>query len=311
MPSTTNKIYEVPTHGTQVDTWDVPLNSNFNIIDKNFGGVLSKALTNVPVTLSASEQQNGIIRFTGTLTGNVAVTFSALGSYFMIDNRTTGAFTVTLTTGAGEVIGVPQGEATQVFVDGSNVRFVSLDRIGAYWDYAGSSVPTWVTSCTVPPYLICDGTAFSAVTYPYLNTVLGGTTLPDLRGRSRAYLNGGTSRLTTAGSGVDGDTRFAAGGAQNFTIAQANLPSVNFTVSGITLSDPGHAHSFPTNGTIARGGSDKCADSTIQTGSDNTTTNTTGITIANQGQAASGGSSTALGNVQPTCIGGITMIRAA
>lgn len=312
MPSTTNKIYEVPTHGTQVDTWDVPLNSNFSIIDKNFGGVLTKGLTNVPVTLSASEQQNGIIRFTGTLTGNVAVTFSALGSYFTIDNRTTGAFTVTLTTGGGELIGVPQGEATQVFVDGSNVRFVSLGRIGEYLDYAVSSAPTWITACTVPPYLTCDGSSFSAVTYPYLNTLLGGTTLPDLRGRSRAYLNGGTGRLTSAGGGVDGDTRFAAGGTQTVTVAQANLPNVNFTHSGTVLNDPQHLHSIPSMAqfTSATSGGGAAVIYGVS-GSYNTSLASTGITVSSQGTAASGGSGTALANVAPTCIGGITMIRAA
>lgn len=313
-PTTTNKIYAIPTHGTDVDTWDAPLNSNFSILDKNFGGVLTKSLTNVNVTLTASEQQNGIIRFTGTLTGNVVITFSQLGAYFMIDNRTVGAFYVQLTTAAGgaESIAVPQGEATYVMVDGTNVKFVGLDRPGTYWDYAGSAVPAWVGACTVPPYLICDGTTYSAVTYPHLNAILGTTTLPDLRGRVRAYLNGGTSRITTAGSGIDGDTRLSAGGAQSITLAQANLPNV--TLTGTTDSGGvDHTHGYLDNHTsfsgggsngFQVGGADFARTTDAASAYLHTHTFTTSSINGNTTQ-------TVVNKMPPATIGGITMIRAA
>lgn len=41
----------------------------------------------------------------------------------------------------------------------------------------------WFTNTPPPGYLICNGGSFSAVTYPLLAAVLGGTTLPDLRRR--------------------------------------------------------------------------------------------------------------------------------
>lgn len=313
-PTTTNKIYAIPTHGTDIDTWDVPLNSNFTILDKNFGGVLTKSLSNVNVVLTASEQQNGIIRFSGVLSSSVIITFSQLGSYFMIDNRTTGNFFVVLTTGLGgaaENIAVPQGEATYVMIDGTNVRFVGLDRPGTYWDYAGSAVPNWVTACTIPPYLNCDGSAFSAVTYPYLSGILGTTTLPDFRGRARAYLNGGTSRITTAGSGIDGDTRFSSGGAQTVTMIPGNLPAVDFNVD-IAAGQGPHLHGLQNGLNVLHTG-----------GSGNlTTTNADGLLVVDitvdvatlpsmVGVAHSGGSSTPINKMPPATIGGITMIRAA
>lgn len=315
-PTTSNKIYAIPTHGTDVDTWDAPLNSNFSILDKNFGGVLTKSLTNVNVNLTPAEQQNGIIRFTGVLTGNVIITFSALGSYFMIDNRTTGNFYVLLTTafGGAENIAIPQGEVTYVMIDGTNVKFVGLDRPGTYWDYAGAAVPNWVGVCTVPPYLLCDGSTFSAVTYPYLNSILGSTTLPDLRGRARAYLDGGTGRITTAGSGIDGATRFSAGGAQNVVVAQANLPVVDFTVSvagSVTMNPTMYTRSLvasPGTTPVFTDAANSLALSAFNTDVQNSGTP---YPFTAAGTAPSGGSGTALTNMPPVTIGGITMIRAA
>lgn len=51
----------------------------------------------------------------------------------------------------------------------------SVVPVGAILPYAGSSAPAG--------YLLCDGSSFSGATYPRLQTVLGGTVLPDLRKR--------------------------------------------------------------------------------------------------------------------------------
>lgn len=74
------------------------------------------------------------------------------------------------------------------------------------------------------------------------------------------------------------------------TIAQANLPSLSFNNSGITLNDPGHPHAngySPVAGAQAGAG----AFTSIAV---NTSTEFTGITISSQGVAASGGSGTAI-----------------
>jgi hypothetical protein len=47
----------------------------------------------------------------------------------------------------------------------------------------GSSVPSWISECTVPPYLVCDGTAFSSAIYPSLAAIIG--PLPDARAISK------------------------------------------------------------------------------------------------------------------------------
>jgi hypothetical protein len=246
MTTTSNIKLSTPAHGANVDSWDAdPINNNSGILDAFSARVTTKSLTNVNVTLSATEAQAAIMRFTGTLTGNVAINVGAIIKAWTVENNCLGAFVVTITGGSGNVVGLPPG-SSQIYWDGSNAGFVNLGRIGEYWDYAGAAVPAWVTACTVPPYLACDGGTFSAVTYPLLNVILGGTTLPDSRGRTRFALNGGTGRLTTTG-GIDGNTRFAGGGdGDGLIIAQGHLPNVTLlTTIGANQGTHSHPYTSP------------------------------------------------------------------
>jgi hypothetical protein len=300
MGFTANKNLEQVARGADVGTWDTPTNSNWGIVDNSLGGVATIPLTNAPVVLSPSQYQCAFITFTGALTGNVTITMPAVGSFYTIQNLTsnTSAFQVTLTTGGGQYIGAPWGEPCDIFTDGTNVKFRSLaHHVGDYWDFGGSSVPAWVSACSIPPYLNCDGTSFSSATYPILTTIFKGVpTLPDSKGRARFTLNQGTGRITTTG-GLDGDTLLAGGGSQTTTLSSQHLPNVNFNIT-----DPGHTHTqIGANVLSGTGFGAGAADgSTTLTGSA-----VTGITVN------SGGSGLGVPTINPGYIGGITMIRAA
>lgn len=303
---TPNIQLEEPARGDQVGTWDTPVNSNMTVVDKTIGAFTVVSLNNAPVVLNAAQFQSRTITFNSTLTGNVAITFpSSFIKDYLIFNNCTGssAFVVTLTTtsAGSNTIGVPPGEAVNVFNYGTSGGpfFHNLARIGTYWDYGGSSVPAWVSACSNPPYLSCDGSVFSAVTYPQLAIILGGTTLPDTRGRSRFNLNAGTARVTAGISGVDGNTRFASGG--NELSQQHN--------HGIT--DPGHGHPGSLgrlSGTATTGSNLGALFGGINTGVSDIQPLTiaaavTGISINNFGSGLAQ-------NMPPAYIGGITMIRA-
>lgn len=310
-PTTTNKGYAIPTHGSDVDTWDAPLNSNFSILDNNLGAISSVGLTNANVTLIAAQYQCGVIRFTGTLTGNVTITLPQVGSLYTIENQCSGAFTITLQTGAvgGQVIGAPRGEAFDIFTDGTHVKYRNMGRTGKMEFWHASALPAWVTVCTVQPYLVTDGTAFNTTTYAALNAWLGSGTLPDFRGYIPAPLDPAGSRITTAGSGIDGATLDASGGAQNVTVLQANLPVVNFTNSGITLLDGTTFSLGYTYGNFAAGGTTAIAVLQENTGSIVTVHKTGSISLSAQGVAASGGSATAVNKMPPTKMAGIFVIK--
>jgi len=302
--STSNRGYIIQTSGENAGTWglDPGLNGSFQAIDTNLGGVTTVTLSSSNVTLSSTQYANGTIILSGTLTANVLVVFPAIQAWFTVFNQTTGLFTATLASqGATEAIAIEQGAIADILINGTQVKFRNLPPVGTYLDVIDSSVPAWITACTIPPYLICDGSTFSAVTYPYLNTKLGGTTLPDLRGRSRFYLNGGTGRITTAVSGIDGDTRLSAGGNQNLhQHSHAN-----------SLNDPGHTHTQNIfYYTSVQGGTGAAGVVNVSLAGSTTTftsnSATTGISITN---ATSGAGSSQ--NMPPAQISGITLIRSA
>jgi hypothetical protein len=314
MPSTftTAKHMELVGRGDQVGVWDTPENSNWSIVDSALGAIATISLNNTPIILNAAQFQCYQITLNSTLTGNVAITFpSTFTGPYVIDNICTGssAFTVTLqtTVAGGQVIGCPFGESFDIINDGTNIKFRNFGRVGGYWDYAGSSVPAWVTACTVPPYLNCDGTAFSSAIYPRLFVTLGGNILPDSFGRARLALDQGANRITSSNSGFSGNTLLAAGGNELIALSSATLPAVAPAGSVTITSLSAHTRSI-----------------TGVTGSVPTITNpandTTGVQDLFASAIATAGSGTFTGtpigggaghqNVQPSYIGGITIIRA-
>jgi microcystin-dependent protein len=195
---------------------------------------------------------------------------------------------------------MPPGEITDIQVNGGTVKFRNLGRVGSYLDLATAAVPQWIANCTIPPYLLCDGSSFSAATYPQLTAMIGTNITPDLRGRSRAMLNLGTGRITGAGTGIDGNSLFAAGGVQTSTLITANLPP--YTPSGAIsgTASNGQATNISTSGNIA-------VPTLVNGNADGRSLAVTGNLVGN----AQGGASTAFSIMQPTTISGITMIRAA
>jgi microcystin-dependent protein len=232
---TPNIQWEEPARGDDVGTWDTPVNSNGTLIDRVVGAIATIPLNNSNVVLSNAQFQSKQITFNSTLTGSVTITFpTSFTKSYEIQNLCTGssAFTITLqTTSAGALaIGCPAGETFDCFNDGANMKFKNFGRVGTLWDYAGSSIPNWVSACSQLPWLNCDGTTFSSASYPALAVILGGNTLPDIRGTTRYALNQGTGRLTTASGGLDGNTNFSVKTTPTVTIASSNLPTFNISV---------------------------------------------------------------------------------
>lgn len=189
--------------------------------------------------------------------------------------------------------------------------------IGGVVPYFGGTVPG--------DFILPQGQNLAIATYPALNAVIGTTygnpgggniSAPDLRGRTMAGLDaGGSARITVAGGNFDGTGLGNAGGAQNksITIAQANLPNVNFTNSGITLGDTGHTHGVGSSASFITDEANFAGLSLSAGGNigkrSATNSSTTGMTVSAQGSAASGGSGSALtpAIVQPTMVINVMM----
>lgn len=139
--------------------------------------------------------------------------------------------------------GIADGAVTTAKIDDGDVTLAKLATavanalvpVGTIIGYGGAAAPTG--------WLLCNGASFSAVTYPTLNTVLGGTTLPNLVGRFP---------MGKTGSGT-GSTLLGTGGSN--TIAETNLPSHSHTINHDHGASGSHGHGVTGAVTIYDSGS--------------------------------------------------------
>ena len=134
---TTNKNIEKPAYNDYASNptgWSGPINSDWDVIDSGFGGVLSLNATGSvgTVNLSITQTQNLIFLISGVMTGNAIYTLplNASGALrvagqFVVKNSTTGAFTVTFApiSGGGTTVAIPQGETVCIYSEGTNIAF--------------------------------------------------------------------------------------------------------------------------------------------------------------------------------------------
>lgn len=319
-PTTVNILLAVPTRGSNVGVWDTPVNGDFSSLDGHLGGVQSISLTNVNVTLSKptgtatpgagpTQAENAVIKLTGTLTGNVILTFPLPGEYIVRNNCTVGAFYVQARAlGTGNMVGVPDGRPVKLWNDGTDVDFCDQPEVGSALDLHinTTTLPAWMTACSVLPYLVKNGAVHTASLYPVLASRLGSTYggngsttfgVPDENARFRLPVDtsGVSGRVTAAISGINGTTFGSAGGSQSL---QAHTHTA-------TVNDPGHLHAtlYNTNG-FTLGGPGAMTIIGSGPGSGNSNSATTGITVANA-TTGSGASS----NMPPAIVSFLPLIK--
>lgn len=122
---TPNANLEEPGAGDYAGTWNVPVNANYGLIDRIFGSTqsISMAAANVSLLTAGNQYQYARFVLTGALTADRTLSIpSGVGGFWIIQNNTTGAHTVTFLTTAGGSTGVscPQGYQIIAVSDGTN-----------------------------------------------------------------------------------------------------------------------------------------------------------------------------------------------
>ena len=130
---TTQKGFTYSVHGGSVNSWDTQLNADIEELDTLLGGTLSIALAAANVVLTVAQSQNLNYQLTGVLAANVSIQWPAVGGFYIVDNQTTGAFTVTLqTAGAATTTVAPQGYRIFVWSNGPDMLPAATAVPGAY-----------------------------------------------------------------------------------------------------------------------------------------------------------------------------------
>ena len=279
-PTTSNKLLAQPTRGSDSGVWDLPMNSNASALDGILGGVTTIALSSgttilltVPSTGSVSagagpnQSENALIKFTGSLTGNVAISFTLPGFYIVNNQCIVGTSWLAAqpASGGGYVIGLPPGRKTHIFFDGTDMDYVDMPEVASFMDMAVSTTPPWMQICTVQPWIPCDGSVLNVNNYTALGNLLGSTFggngittfgIPDLRARYRIPLDnqgsqGAAGRITSVVSGINGTTIGAAGGSQALqahTHTATDTSGHNHTMAQVSIGVGAGATPFANGG---------------------------------------------------------------
>jgi hypothetical protein len=235
---TTNKSIEKPANGDYVNTWSTPVNTDWDIIDKAFGGLttINAVSASGTVVLTSTQYQAPIILITGALTANVTYQIpSTVGGFWYVYNNTSGAYTITLSSGGGGTsLVLSQGYTTSAICDGTNVGRTETATALTTSSYAD---PTWITSLAASKL---------TGTVAVVNGGTAGTTAATARTNLGAAASGTNTDITTLDPTGGLQVGTPTGGAQGSGTINAAAMYVNGvavgtstgTVSSVAMTVP-------------------------------------------------------------------------
>lgn len=97
-----------------------------------FEGLVASSLVSNTTTIAAAQAAYPIITIVGTLTANGTVILPNTVGQWIINNNTTGAYTLTAKTAAGTGVTLTQNASTYVFGDGTNIYFADSAKVASF-----------------------------------------------------------------------------------------------------------------------------------------------------------------------------------
>lgn len=231
---TPNKSLIKPNRGTYVDSWDVPVNSDWDYIDRALGGTFTAAGSSGDINLSVDDARFQQIKVPNSTAVRVlrfplitGSSTTAVGGMWIVDNtENQNGIVVTTAAPGSSQLSIPANKKQLVFSNGSGAFFADDIRVTAG---AGLTLSGTTLSITSPIASTLGGTGFAG----------GFTNGQLLIGKAdgtlgRATLTAGTNITITNGDGTISIASTASGGGTS------GISSLTFSslLSGITWSQP-------------------------------------------------------------------------
>lgn len=134
-PQSPNKFLYVPSHGADVDTWDVPLNANWNGLDKALGGYTTLNANGLSGTIALTSSQTIPLGFivTGTPSGSINYqTPAGMGGIWLVRNRATLGASITIgfsSVSGGATVNIPSAKNVAISADGTASGMDDIDTV--------------------------------------------------------------------------------------------------------------------------------------------------------------------------------------
>lgn len=118
--------------GEQQGTWGTTTNTNLGtLLEEAIGGYVSVTVSDVGDTTlttsngSADQSRNAVINLTGTITADRNVICPAIEKLYVVNNATTGGFSITFKVSSQTGVTIPNGQTWFLYVDGTDARKIS------------------------------------------------------------------------------------------------------------------------------------------------------------------------------------------
>jgi hypothetical protein len=103
-----------------------------------FEGLQAITVTTSDVTVTQLQSAFPVIVVSGTLTGSRNLIFPAIVGEWIVQNNTSGAYTLTAITASGTGVTLIQGQSTYIYGDGTNIYFADSSKVASFNGRVGS-----------------------------------------------------------------------------------------------------------------------------------------------------------------------------
>jgi hypothetical protein len=237
--------------GENSGTWGQITNTNLLILEQAIGGYSSVALnatTGATLTYSNGALSNGkdaVIKLTGTITGNVDVIIpDSVEKTYIIENATSGAFTVTVKTssGTGVTWSATDKGKKMVYSDGTNVVDTAFTEVSS--DY--SPQLSGILDTNGNDIIIDNGGAIEDDSNnEYVKFVKTATAVNEVSVTNAAA--SGAPEISATGDDTDIDLKITPKGSGKLNLDGIKFPNADGTVDQVLVTDGAGNLSFVDN----------------------------------------------------------------